>query len=325
MDRYKVIVPRLNVRKAPVADFKTQNIISQVTQDMILELEPETNIPNPGLGKWLKDSLGQYYWANGLAKLSATPAAATPPTSTPPAARTPPAPAPTSPSTVSLKGLPTNLPANYQLGVDVSHHNAKPDWAGFVKAGVRFSYIKLSEGVGTPDAKAKENAQNAVSKNIKIGYYHFCRPDTRNGGTVVSDATAEANEALNLMKALPKSNLALVMDLEDQASWDTPLKPADYMLWIKTFASIIQTGMNAGPIIYSRKEYLDRKLPKTHTLSNLKLWISYYPAQPNCLKVTIPNGWTDWAIWQYTESGAIGQNPKIDLNILKDNSVFINP
>lgn len=302
MDRYKVIVPRLNVRTAPVADFKTQNIISQVTQGMILELEVETNIPNPNLGKWLKDKLGQYYWANGLTKLSA---------------------APTTPA-VNLSGLPINLPVNYQLGVDVSHHNAQPDWTGFAKAGVSFCYIKLSEGVGTPDNKAKENAQNAVSKNIEIGYYHFCRPDTRNGGTVISDATAEANEALNLMKSLPKSNLPLALDLEDQSSWDTPLNPNDYLLWIKTFVAQIQTAMSVAPILYSRKEYLDRKLPKTHTLGNLKLWISYYPKQPDCNKVTIPNGWTDWAIWQYTENGTIGQSSPVDLNILKDASIIIN-
>ena len=139
---------------------------------------------------------------------------------------------------VNFAGLPINLPVNYRLGVDISHHNASPDWDGFVKAGVSFVYIKLSEGVGTPDRKAGENARNAESKNIKIGYYHFCRPDTRNGGTILSDATAEAAQALGLMQSLPKSRLPLVMDLEDQISWDTKLKRNEYLLWINTFIPV---------------------------------------------------------------------------------------
>ncbi len=297
MAKYKVIVSLLNVRTAPVTDFKTKNVVSQVGRDMILDLEPEVNVPDPSLGKWLKDKFNHYYWANGLVKLSNQPI-------------------------VNFAPLPINLPNNFRLGIDISHHNAGPDWEGFVKAGVSFVYIKLSEGVGTPDRKANENARNAEAKSIKIGYYHFCRPDRRNGGTIVSDAKAEATQALGLMQLLPKSSLPLVMDLEDQLSWDTPLKRNEYLLWIKTFTEVIQSGMNIQPIIYSRKEYLDRKLPKEHHLGHLKLWMSYYPKNPDCNIVTIPNGWTDWAIWQYTEKGAIGKSPKIDVNILKDQSII---
>ena len=70
--------------------------------------------------------------------------------------------------------------------------------------------------VGTPDIKAKEHANNAGQMGLKIGYYHFCRPDKRNGGSVESDATAEADEALNIIAGLQKSDLPLVLDLEDQ-------------------------------------------------------------------------------------------------------------
>lgn len=294
MERYKVIVPKLNVRKAPVADIKDKsNIITTVNEGLILELEEVPNTPNPSIGKWYRDKQNQYYWAGGLMMLTTRPFSA-------------------------LVSLPINLPENYKLGVDISHHNKKLDWDALKNGGVNFVYIKISEGVGTRDVKAKENALNAASKNIKIGYYHFCRPDSRNGGTIESDARAEANEAISIMTGLPTYHLPLVLDLEDQKGWDTPLRPKDYLLWITTFINLITDKTGVSPIIYSRKEYLDRKLPKNHGLQNIKLWMSYYPVNPDCTKVGIPNGWNDWSIWQYTENGILGTNAKIDINIMKD-------
>jgi lysozyme len=294
MEQYKVIVPKLNVRKAPVADTNDKsNIITTVNEGLILELEEVLNVPNPSLGKWYRDKQNQYYWAGGLMSLSTGTSSA-------------------------LVNLPINLPKNYKLGVDVSHHNEKIDWNAFKNRGVSFVYIKISEGVGTPDVKAKENALNAVSADLKIGYYHFCRPDSRNGGTIESDARAEANEAISIMTGLPNPHLPLVLDLEDQEHWDTPLLPKDYLLWITTFINLITEKTGVPPIIYSRKEYLDRKLPKIHDFQNIKLWMSYYPAKPDCKKVGIPNGWNDWSIWQYTENGILGTNTKIDINIMKD-------
>ncbi|MFY7937195.1 MAG: S8 family peptidase [Flavobacterium sp.] len=67
MKRYKVIVPKLNVRKAPVANpADKSNIITTVGQGLILELEEATNVPNPSFGKWYKDRHNQFYWGGGL-------------------------------------------------------------------------------------------------------------------------------------------------------------------------------------------------------------------------------------------------------------------
>lgn len=67
MERYIVIVPRLNVRKAPVTEFTDQNIsLPTVSKGVILNLEEYKDVPNPNLGKWYKDSHGQFYWGGGL-------------------------------------------------------------------------------------------------------------------------------------------------------------------------------------------------------------------------------------------------------------------
>nr|WP_315151507.1 S8 family serine peptidase [uncultured Flavobacterium sp.] len=69
MERYKVIVPRLNVRKAPVADFKVKNIITTVNEGLTLDLSEVFDVPNPSLGKWYTDGKGQFYSALGLQAL----------------------------------------------------------------------------------------------------------------------------------------------------------------------------------------------------------------------------------------------------------------
>jgi hypothetical protein len=67
MERYRVIVPRLNVRKAPVADFNDKsNILTTVSEGLELDLKEYQENPNPSLEKWYTDGKGQFYWGGGL-------------------------------------------------------------------------------------------------------------------------------------------------------------------------------------------------------------------------------------------------------------------
>jgi lysozyme len=292
-----VIVKKLNKRSKVPASLVEKNIVGIVQQGFRFEGEVITAVPNPALGKWYKDRDGYCYWGGGLM---------------------------IEPTRIisKLNGLPANLPENYRIGIDISHHNSNPDWAAISNSGVSFVFIKISEGVGSPDHMAMEHADNAKQKGLRIGYYHFCRPDNKNGGSVINDAIAEAEEALKIIAELKVPDLPLVLDLENQNTWDTKLSKPDYLLWVSTFLNRIKEKSGVDCIIYSRKEYLDRKLLSTHNLGKYKIWISYYPSLPDANKVVCPNGWDDWAIWQYTEKGVIGNSNPIDINILKDSTLF---
>lgn len=295
-----VNVKRLNKRnRIPQSFAEKDSIVGTVVKGYTFEGTENTTPIAATLGKWYRDSDGFFYWGGGLIVAEGK-----------------------APRPVAIGGLPANLPAGYLLGADISHHNGNLDWDALSKAGISFVYIKISEGVNTPDKMAKVHAANAQRLGIKIGYYHFCRPDTRNGGTIESDARAEAQEALNIMAALPPAALPLALDLEDVASprWDTPLGRADYQTWIETFIGhITQQGIRC--LLYSRKEYLDRKLPAVHTLGAHSLWIAIYSIA-DCKRVVCPMGWDKWAIWQFTEEGKTAGNAKIDLNILQDTSLI---
>lgn len=298
MPQLKVSVNRLNKRSGVPVDFSEKNIIGVVQKGYTFEGNEITDIQNTSPGKWYEDGDGACYWGGGLIVLD-------PPLGI----------------NFNIKNMPIHLPAPFRMGIDISHHDTLTNWEEMKNAGIRFVYIKLSEGVGTPDAMAKQHAFTAKQNGFKIGYYHFCRPDMRNSGTVLGDAAAEAVEARSRISVITPPDLPLVLDLEDQQHWDTPLSPADYLLWIKTFISKAMETSSVAPIIYSRKEYLDRKLPHDHDLGRYKLWNSLYSSR-DCNKVPCPVGWQDWAIWQYCEDGVIGQNSNLDINILKDQSLF---
>lgn len=298
MAQLKVIVNKLNKRSSVPHDLSVRNIVGVVSKGFMFKGNEIPNVENPSLGKWYQDGEGSCYWGGGLAVLD-------PPLGAP----------------FKINNMPIHLPVPCKMGIDISHHNNLTDWGGIKSAGICFAYIKLSEGVGTPDSKAAKNAAMAKQHALKIGYYHFCRPDTRNGGSVASDATAEANEAIHRMASITPADLPLTLDLEDQAGWDTPLSPADYLLWIHTFIDRIIENNGTPPVIYSRREYLNRKLPHDHDLGKYKLWISLYSSR-DCNKVRCPVGWQDWAMWQYCEDGIIGRNSKLDINVMKDTSLF---
>jgi lysozyme len=199
---------------------------------------------------------------------------------------------------------------DYLKGIDLSHHNEVADWQSILDEQIDIVYIKSSEGVDAPDNKALKHAQTAKDKGLKIGYYHFGRPDMHSGGTVLSDSEAEADSVSSILSGLPEVDLPLVLDLEDTIKWDSPLNPQDYLNWIESFLK----KYNKKVILYSRKGYLDEKLPNAHNL-NLPVWLSRYTRDYS--QAIAPNGWTEWLGWQFTETGIIGSNPPLDLSIWK--------
>jgi len=219
----------------------------------------------------------------------------------------------------------TNIPADVIRGVDISHHNANVDWQAIKDANVSFVYIKVSDGIGTPDEMAPTHALNAKQNGLKIGYYHFCRPQTR-GGTVQQAGIAEAQDTLKVIANLPvPADLPLMLDLENVTEpgheWDSPLNRADYLQWIHSYIDTVAPGGQV--FIYTYKAYMDGKLPADHDLGTYPLWLASYHTDAN--NAACPVGWADWQIWQFEGKGVLGKNNPIDLDVMKNNGGIAAP
>ncbi len=60
-------------------------------------------------------------------------------------------------------------------GIDVSHHNSLSiaDWQQLRKEGVRFCYVKASEGTSYKDPQRRKLTAKAHGQDMLVGAYHF--------------------------------------------------------------------------------------------------------------------------------------------------------
>jgi lysozyme len=61
-------------------------------------------------------------------------------------------------------------------GIDVSKWQGEIDWSKVANSGVRFAYIKATEGTGYTDPCFAVNWQSAKSAGVLRGAYHFFHP-----------------------------------------------------------------------------------------------------------------------------------------------------
>lgn len=219
-------------------------------------------------------------------------------------------------TTISKKRL---AELNCVLGLDCSKYQKDINWAKAKAAGIEFAFIKVTEGTtGHEDNiyNLKARVQSAQKNGVKVGYYHFARP-----GNVLepeADAKEEVDNAIAHIGFLPKANLPFVLDIESYSTtvlWSDKEK-VDHM---NRFVTAFIAGMNAHGIttmFYSYKSFAD--LNTKPIFGKQPLWIAAYVGNPEAVLPKIPNGWTEWQVWQFTDKGRIdGHNADIDLNIMK--------
>ena len=223
-----------------------------------------------------------------------------PPPPTPPATPVPggspsmspvPSPMPTLPPLPPLPPLPAQppLPTPYRpLGVDASHWNDKVAWDKVAASGVRFAYLKASQGTRIVDARYAHNLRAARKQGISVGSYHFF--DYR------QDGRKQANWFVSTMTRSGglRDSLPPVVDVEcfsifgasDQAYVRTQLR---------AFTDRV-TQLTGRPVmVYTGRWSWSEVTGDAATFGDLPLWIACWtcPSGPS-----MPPGWSDWAFWQ---------------------------
>ncbi len=190
-------------------------------------------------------------------------------------------------------------------GIDVSYWEAGIDWKKVRGEGIRFVFIKATEGEQYLDPTFDDNWLGAKSVGILRGAYHFFHPNM--------NPTKQADKFIRVVKDMNDAGeLPPVLDLEvtDNQVNQTIIDRA------KTWLDRVQQQLGKKPILYSSPGFLKYNFsvpgggPPFWTKDHI-LWIANY-GQPQPL---LPPGWMQWAFWQYSESGHInGINSSVDLN-----------
>ena len=206
---------------------------------------------------------------------------------------------------------PTPKPASSPTrleGIDVSHWQGTIDWAKVRAAGKKFAYIKASEHTSFVDDKYQTNRSRAKSAGLKVGAYHFARP---NIGT--TDAYAEADHFIETAD-WTSGELRPVLDLEDTGG----LSSSALQTWVKAFVQRIYDRTGVRAVIYVSPAFWSNKMGNSTWFAKNGydvLWIAHWTTASSPSVPAENWGGKSWTFWQYTSDGSVpGISGRVDLD-----------
>ncbi len=196
-------------------------------------------------------------------------------------------------------------------GIDVSHLQGTIDWSQVLQAGMRFTFIKATDGITWTDPLFASNWSGAKAAGLLRGAYHFYETD--------DDPTAQAEQFLSVVQTGP-GDLPPVVDFETLATGTQ--SAAQALQDLQTWLGVVAQATGRTPIVYTDNSFWNSL--GSPAFGGYPLWIAEYGVQTPKL----PTGWTSWAFWQYSESGTVAGVPvAVDLDVfngaLADLEAFI--
>jgi lysozyme len=188
-------------------------------------------------------------------------------------------------------------------GIDVSRHQGEIQWSRVEASGIRFAFIKATEGTNYVDPYFAVNWDEAADHKIVRGAYHFMRPRM--------DGKAQALHFLRHVR-LALGDLPPVLDLEVTDGVSAAAIRREALEWLETVEAA--TGMK--PIVYTLPHFANSYLGGK--LARYPLWV----VDLTLLWPSPSKGWVGWSFWQYSHTGSVdGISGDLDLDIFGGSEV----
>jgi lysozyme len=192
-----------------------------------------------------------------------------------------------------------NGASNSARGIDVSKAQTTVNWPSVASAGYVFAYIKATDGQDYVDPELKANWTGAAQAGLLRGAYHFFRAE--------DSPSVQANFFWNTVNGMGDGELPLVVDIEESMSQTNSVVLSN----LTQFLQDLQRLSGRQPMIYTYASFWNGL--GSNGFGGYPLWIAEYTTAP---APKLPNGWTTWEFWQYSESGQVsGITTKVDLNV----------
>jgi lysozyme len=195
-------------------------------------------------------------------------------------------------------------PHDYPVhGIDVSKFQGDIDWNAVASSGVKFAWIKATEGGDRADARFQANWSGAKAAGVAHGAYHFvywCRSPMEEMAFFEQNAPVEDD-------ALPP-----VLDVEA-----TPTSPTCHRHLtqegatadMKVMLEEMERHYGKRPIIYTTVDFYEAIL-SDGAFMDYPIWVRSTKHHP-----AVKYGSRAWAFWQYQSDG---QTPGINGNVDRD-------
>jgi lysozyme len=183
-------------------------------------------------------------------------------------------------------------------GIDVSYYQGDIAWPRVRRAGVRFTFIRVSDGSEILDTKFEANWRGAQRAGVLRGAYQFFRPE--------ESPIAQANVLIRALRTRGMGDLPPVIDVEVTGGLPLATVAANARVWIEH----VRSQLGVEPIVYTNPGMWQWR--GAGELARQPLWLAHYTTQ--C--PTLPPPWTRWLFWQYTDTGRIdGIEGPVDLDV----------
>ena len=192
------------------------------------------------------------------------------------------------------------------FGVDVSSYQENTDFAKLKSQGVKFAYIKATEGSNHVDVSFSYKWRDAADAGVPVGAYHYFSYE--------SSGKKQAYNFIDTVGKLQKGKLIPAVDMElTLAEKDNPPDKDEVVKNLKEFLTELEKEYKVKPMIYAQKDYFDKYL--NDDFKDYPRWVRnvFFP-------IWIENG-DDWTVWQYNDHGRLegyGGEDFIDFNVINN-------
>lgn len=185
------------------------------------------------------------------------------------------------------------------LGIDISNNNGPINFAEVAANGVKFVYIKATEGKSFQDGMMETFYNECKANGLKVGAYHF----------LVASSSPE-EQAGNFINELDGHDWDLIpmLDVETISGFTADML-CDY---VSRFKKNFEAERSLELGIYSYSSFIDNLQGVSSEIAGMKFWEANYNNQPWNLQ---DNFFNNRIGHQYTESGIVtGVSEKCDVN-----------
>lgn len=183
-------------------------------------------------------------------------------------------------------------------GIDVSYHQETIAWRRVREAGIRFAFVRVSDGLTVIDPMFRANWDGAKQARVARGAYQFFRPE--------QSATDQADVMIEALRRDP-GELPPAIDVEVTGGRSRAQVAAAIRAWIDR----VRDRAGVEPIVYTSPDFWGGATGNLD-VSAQALWVAHYTS--GCPRVPAP--WTEWRYWQHSKTGKVpGIRRPVDLNV----------
>ena len=196
--------------------------------------------------------------------------------------------------------------AGFVCGIDVSHFQGQIDWEKVAGSGVKFAFIKATDGAAGTDARFDANWREAKAAGVRSGAYHFFR----------AEQDAEQQARLFVRKLNDDwGELPAVLDFEvlGQATAEQAIDGA--VRWME----LVEAASGKRPMLYTGPSFWKAQAKDSAAFCDYPLWIAHYTSGAH---PSLPAAWKQWTFWQHSEQGSVpGITGPVDLDRFYGNAM----